>query len=522
MSTIKFENIFTDQLPGDASHVNVPRQVKGACYSFVKPKGMAAPKMILYNQELAKALNISDAFCRSKEFLDIMAGNSIAPNSHPYAMCYGGHQFGHWAGQLGDGRAINLGEVLVKDGFQTLQLKGAGPTPYSRTADGLAVLRSSIREFLCSEAMYALGVPTTRALSLLLTGEEVLRDVMYDGHAAYEKGAVICRTAPSFIRFGSFEILASQGDTASLHKLADYTIEHHYPHLKDVKNKYLELFRVVADKTCEMIVHWQRVGFVHGVMNTDNMSIIGLTIDYGPYGWIDNFDPDWTPNTTDLPGRRYRFGNQPIVAQWNLTKLASALYLLIGKEHEEALKNIIVDFQTQYLSRYQAMMASKLGFDHFQNGDEKIIGDLNHILQTCNLDMTIFFRTLADIKSDTDIHQAVHRLTPAMYNEDMTDHEKAILSNWIGRYTERLQSISWSDTERVKQMNSVNPRYVLRNYMAQLAIESADNGDYALLNEIYEMLKHPYDEQPEYDRWYARRPDWAVNKVGSSMLSCSS
>jgi len=257
-------------------------------------------------------------------------------------------------------------------------------------------------------------------------------------------------------------------------------------------------------------------------MNTDNMSIIGLTIDYGPYGWIDNFDPDWTPNTTDLPGRRYRFGNQPIVAQWNLTKLASALYLLIGKEHEEALKNIIVDFQTQYLSRYQAMMASKLGFDHLQDGDEKIIADLNHILQTCNLDMTIFFRTLADIKSDTDIHQAVQRLTPAMYNEDMTDHEKAVLSNWIGRYTERLQSISWSDTERVKQMNSVNPRYVLRNYMAQLAIESADNEDYALLNEIYEMLKHPYDEQPEYDRWYARRPDWAVNKVGSSMLSCSS
>ncbi|MEY3421330.1 MAG: hypothetical protein RIR48_1622, partial [Bacteroidota bacterium] len=257
---------------------------------------MKAPSMLIYSMEMAEELSLDQSYCLSDEFCQIMAGNKLAEGSKPFAMCYGGHQFGNWAGQLGDGRAINLGEIVNSNGSQqNLQLKGAGPTPYSRSADGLAVLRSSIREFLCSEAMYHLGVPTTRALALVLTGEEVRRDIMYDGNPAMEKGAVVCRVAPSFVRFGNFEILAARQDETLLKKTADYVLEHYYPYLKNDLNPYLALFKEVVEKTCQMIVDWQRVGFVHGVMNTDNMSILGLTIDYGPYGWIDDYDPNWTP-----------------------------------------------------------------------------------------------------------------------------------------------------------------------------------------------------------------------------------
>ena len=242
---------------------------------------------------------------KTEEFLKVFSGNKVLENTDPYAMCYGGHQFGNWAGQLGDGRAINLTEVVHEDQRWALQLKGAGETPYSRTADGLAVLRSSIREHLCSEAMFHLGVPTTRSLSLMLTGDEVLRDMLYDGNADYEKGAVVCRVSPSFIRFGNFQILAARKDVKTLTELTDYTIRHFFPKIKSTgKESYIEFFNEVVDRTLEMIVHWQRVGFVHGVMNTDNLSILGLTIDYGPYGWLEDYDVDWTPNTTDRGHKR--------------------------------------------------------------------------------------------------------------------------------------------------------------------------------------------------------------------------
>ena len=266
-------------------------------------------------------------------------------------MCYGGHQFGHWAGQLGDGRAINLAEVIHNEKRWALQLKGAGETPYSRTADGLAVLRSSIREHLCSEAMFHLGVPTTRSLSLMLTGDAVLRDMLYDGNAAYEKGAVVCRVAPSFIRFGNFQIFTSRGDLKTVKVLTDYTIKHFFPHLPTgTPEGYLEFFREVVERTRKMILHWQRVGFVHGVMNTDNMSILGLTIDYGPYGWLEGYDPGWTPNTTDAQTKRYRFGDQPVVALWNLLQLANALYPLI--EQAEPMEEILQGFRSIYKQEY--------------------------------------------------------------------------------------------------------------------------------------------------------------------------
>lgn len=291
---IEFLSCFQESLPADSVSDNYPRQVMGACYSWVKPQKVSAPKLIAYSRDLVDTLGFSSEFCHSYSFTESFVGNHLLPGMKPYAMCYGRHQFGNWAGQLGDGRAINLGEYIDPQGvLHAFQLKGAGSAPYSRTADGLAVLRSSLREFLCSEAMHHLGIPTTRALSIILTGENVERDILYNGNPQMEPGAVVTRTAQSFIRFGHFEIFASRNDMANLEKLIAYTIQHNYPDLynefkKDKKTAILKWYAEVCERTCIMIVEWMRVGFVHGVMNTDNMSILGLTIDYGPYGWLDN------------------------------------------------------------------------------------------------------------------------------------------------------------------------------------------------------------------------------------------
>jgi uncharacterized protein YdiU (UPF0061 family) len=417
-------------------------------------------------------------------------------------------------------RAINLGELSVKSGIQTLQLKGAGPTPYSRTADGLAVLRSSVREFLCSEAMFHLGVPTTRALSLALTGEEVLRDMLYNGNAQYEKGAVVCRVAPSFIRFGSFEFFAWRQNTENLKKLADFTMEHYFSHLDGHEQKYLKFFEEVATKTCEMIIHWQRVGFVHGVMNTDNMSIHGLTIDYGPYGWMDNYDPDWTPNTTDLPGKRYRFANQPVIAQWNLLKLANALYPIILEEN--GLKDIIENFQTCYKKGYLSMMIQKLGLKASQPSDEALISELTKTMKDTQSDMTIFFRLLSNVNDNMTPSEAFEVISKSLYSNLNDEEIKIVWQRWFLKYLDRLKDETISNEERKVIMDKANPKYVLRNYMAQIAIEAADKGDFSVINELYQVLKQPYVDQPEYQHWFEKRPDWAIKKVGCSMLSCSS
>lgn len=314
-------------------------------------------------------------------------------------MCYGGHQFGNWAGQLGDGRAINLFEVEHNNKHWAIQLKGSGETPYSRTADGLAVLRSSVREYLCSEAMFHLGVPTTRALSLALSGDQVMRDMLYDGNAAYEKGAIVSRVAPSFLRFGSFQILAARGDTETLKTLTDYTIFNFFPELgKPSKETYIAFFNEVAQRTLKMIVDWQRVGFVHGVMNTDNMSILGLTIDYGPYGWLEDFNYGWTPNTTDSQHKRYRYGNQPNMGLWNLYQLANALYLLI--EDVEPLQAILDGYQTGFDEQSFAMMRNKLGFEEEDENDKILIQQLEENLHLTETDMTIFFRNLSDFSEE--------------------------------------------------------------------------------------------------------------------------
>lgn len=519
--SLKLTNKFIAELPADDVIENSRRQVLKACYSLVTPKKTSRPELIHVSNELARTLGINEEYLKSTEFLNVFSGNKILKDSKPYAMCYGGHQFGSWAGQLGDGRAINLGEIEYEGASWILQLKGAGETPYSRSADGLAVLRSSIREYLCSEAMYHLGVPTTRALSLVLTGDQVLRDVMYDGNPDYEKGAIVCRVSPSFLRFGNFEIFAARQDLETLKTLLDFTIKHHFPHLgKPSKATYIQFFNDVMQRTLSMIIHWQRVGFVHGVMNTDNMSILGLTIDYGPYGWLEGFDFGWTPNTTDSQHKRYRFGNQPNIGLWNLYQLANALYPII--EEAEPLEEILNRYKSEFDLQSLNMMRSKLGLELELENDKKLIQDLEDVLQLSETDMTIFFRNLANIKKE-DLNISLKSIEDAFYRPtEISDKTRLAWVEWINTYKNRLQQEKRSDNERKTQMNTVNPKYVLRNYMAQLAIDAADKGDYSIVSELFNLLKNPYDEQPEYEKWFAKRPEWARHKVGCSMLSCSS
>lgn len=522
---LKINDTFNKKLPGDPIAKQSRRQVEKACFSYATPRVPGAPVLVHASEEVGNLLGLTATDLQSEEFLTIFSGAKKLENTEPYAMCYGGHQFGHWAGQLGDGRAINLTEIEHNGKNWALQLKGSGETPYSRTADGLAVLRSSIREHLCSEAMYHLGVPTTRSLSLMLTGDEVMRDMLYDGNPAYEKGAVVCRIAPSFIRFGNFQIFAARKDVETLRTLTDYTIRHHFPTIEaGTKEGYVQFFTEVAKRTLKMVINWQRVGFVHGVMNTDNLSILGLTIDYGPYGWLEGYDPDWTPNTTDLREKRYRFKNQPNVALWNLVQLANALYPLI--EDVKPLESALEQYQIGFGEQYLAMMKSKLGLFENEEKDELLIDQLQTILQLTETDMTLFFRELSQFSKDTSISEDgefLKIIESAFYKKEEVQSD--ILKKWTTwflNYQGRLQKESLTDTERQQKMNTVNPKYVLRNYMAQVAIDAADNSDFSIVSELFDLLKQPYAEQSTMEKWYAKRPEWAREKVGCSMLSCSS
>lgn len=523
---INLQNIFTQSLPSDAEAQNFTRQVADACYSFCEPVKPSAPKLLSFSQEVADLLGIDSANDLSKEWRAILSGLEVANGSKPFAMRYAGHQFGNWAGQLGDGRAINLGNLIVNGQSYEVQLKGAGPTPYSRAGDGFAVLRSSIREYLCSEAMHHLGIPTTRALSLMTTGDMVMRDMFYDGNPEKEIGAVVCRVAPSFIRFGNFQIHAAYQELDILKQLTDFTIHHYFPHLvKDSPNKssinketYLAWFKEVCESTADMIVHWQRVGFVHGVMNTDNMSIHGLTIDYGPYGFLDNFDPDWTPNTTDAEGRRYRFANQPYVAHWNLVKLAEAIYPLI--EDAKPLEAVLNQFPAYYDNQWQRMMANKLGLDSVLPEDKKLFTDLEKLLAMVETDMTTFYRELA--KFDGQLDSIAPLLEQVYYFDHLPKKYISARNQWFLAYSERLQKNTFSHEEKVELMNRTNPKYILRNYLAQVAIEKAEQGDYSEIERLLEVMKNPYSEQESYHTYYQKRPDWARHKAGCSMLSCSS
>jgi uncharacterized protein YdiU (UPF0061 family) len=528
-SPFTFDNRFVQTLPADPVMTNQPRQVPGACYSWVTPTPVSDPKLLAWSREMAELLELPREYVVSEEFLSVFSGNLVLDGMTPFAMNYAGHQFGNWAGQLGDGRAINLAEVIGRGGQRwTLQLKGAGPTPYSRTADGRAVLRSSIREFLCSEAMHHLGVPTTRALSLIATGDSVVRDMFYDGRPIHEPGAVVCRVAPSFLRFGNFQVHASREEHGILRNMINYSIETDFPHLgKPSDETYVKWFEEICHRTADLMVHWMRVGFVHGVMNTDNMSILGLTIDYGPYGWIDGYDPDWTPNTTDAHSRRYVFGNQPAVAHWNLGQLARAILPVTGQVG--ALQDILNEFPERYHQGFDAMMAAKLGLSSFQeDSDRSLIDDLQVLLASAETDMTLFFRLLAGLNPSDSPQVWLEAIGRAWYSppsEEISAKMEAWLLLWSARSMEESNHAGDADARFVSRstlMNATNPKYVLRNYMAQMAIDKAHEGDYSLIAELLEVMRRPYDEQPEFEHYFAKRPEWARDKPGSSMLSCSS
>lgn len=535
----RFDNRFTRELPADEIDGNTRREVHHATYSRVRPAVVADPKLVAHSSEIAEQLGFDPKYAASQEFVDAFSGNEIVEGMDPHAMCYGGHQFGNWAGQLGDGRAIALGELIDVNGdHQMLQLKGAGPTPYSRGADGLAVLRSSVREFLCSEAMYHLGVPTTRALSLVTTGEQVMRDMFYDGNPAPEHGAIVCRVAPSFLRFGSFELPAARSDLELLRQLVDFTITTLFPELVPEadsisgdagielsKDTYVAWFTEVCNRTAILMAEWLRVGFVHGVMNTDNLSILGLTIDYGPYGWLEPYDPGWTPNTTDANGKRYRFGNQPAIAHWNLVQLANALYPLI--DDVEPLQNAIDGYVEVFQRNWRAMMSAKLGWNTFEasSADAKdVVDELLEVLQLVETDMTIFYRALADLNADAVSEDALLAPFRAAYYIEGDPPSEVIERTvaWTRRYLARVAAEDLDPELRKAAMNSVNPKYVLRNYLAQLAIDQADQGDVSGVVELLDVLRRPYDEQPGREQYAAKRPEWARSRPGCSMLSCSS
>jgi serine/tyrosine/threonine adenylyltransferase len=567
-NVLRFDNRFVRELPGDEERSPRPRQVHRALYSRVQPTPVRQPRLIAWSPEVGALLGIDETMAADPLFAEVFAGNALLDGMEPYSANYGGHQFGQWAGQLGDGRAITLGEVVVgpaqagrHDHHQgrhenpdrgvplpcpperearrwkadqirwELQLKGAGLTPYSRFADGRAVLRSSIREFLCSEAMHHLGVPTTRALSLVATGESVMRDMFYDGRPRPEPGAIVCRVAPSFIRFGNFELPASRRDPPLLDQLVTFTIDRDFPELvsrdhsaRDASVR-AEWFGQVCERTARMVAEWMRVGFVHGVMNTDNMSVLGLTIDYGPYGWIDNFDLDWTPNTTDAGMRRYRFGQQPQIAYWNLARFAEALMPLF--ESADLLQQGLERFARIYDTATRAYVAAKLGLRECEGDDLDLMQALYAWMQAAEVDMTIFFRRLAVWSGAADAAD-VTRSAPqqvfadAFYDIDKTSRHEGDLRAWLERYNARIARDGSPDAERQSRMNAANPLYVLRNYLAQEAIDRAEQGDERGILELLEIMRQPYTEQPGADRFAARRPDWARNRAGCSMLSCSS
>ncbi len=527
LAALSFDDAFVRALPGDASGPNVPRHVPLAGYSHVLPTPVRAPALIAWSDAMGDQLGLARPPLGAGPTADVLAGNTQLHGMRPYAARYGGHQFGHWADQLGDGRAITLGEVRDADGqVWELQLKGAGRTPYSRQADGRAVLRSSVREFLCSEAMHALGVPTTRALSLVTTGEMVVRDMFYDGRPAPEPGAIVCRVAPTFVRFGNFEIHAVHGERDLLRRLANHVITTHFPTLGQPSSAtYVAFFEEVCRRTAVLAAHWTRVGFVHGVLNTDNMSILGLTIDYGPYGWLEGYDPTWTPNTTDAATRRYRYGQQPNVALWNLARLGEALSPLVDTPDD--LHRGLDAYRDTFETTYGAMLRDKLGLDSLRtDGEDPLLTGLFALLEAEETDMTLFFRGLADVPVESDGPPDATWLVPireAFYDARVLEgpHGSRLLT-WMRDYALRVRADGAPRHDRLGRMRRANPKYVLRNYLAQQAIDAAAAGDTSAIERLLRVLARPYDDQPGEDDLARRRPEWARHRAGCSMLSCSS
>lgn len=510
-----YKNEFVKAFTGDETGSHEPRQTPGVFYSKALPTPVKKVNLLGWSDDLAHELEIQKP--ANQQEIDILGGNFISPSMSPYAARYGGHQFGNWAGQLGDGRAITLGEWETNGRSWELQLKGAGPTAYSRRADGRAVLRSSVREYLISEAMFHLGVPTTRALSLVSTGDQIVRDMFYDGNPEYEPGAIVMRVAPTFLRFGNFEIFTSKDEISNLRQLTNWTIERHYPHITG-ENKVVDWLKDVVERTATMIVEWLRVGFVHGVMNTDNMSILGLTIDYGPFSFLDDYDPNFTPNTTDLPGRRYAFGKQASVAYWNLGCLANAIAPLVSDTNQ--LIEAVESYENIFWMKYYTMMGEKLGLDKVTEEDITLIDSFEKTLAAIKPDMTIFYQLLTSVPLDVHNRQTLlNHFKDSFYAEtDSVQNEG--LYELIQAYSKRILSNTCSREESIERMKETNPRFILRNYLLHQAIEELERGETRLFSRLQEAIKQPYSDK--FDEFLVKRPEWASQKAGCSMLSCSS
>jgi len=456
------------------------------------------PHLVHLNRSLAEQLGLDPDWLASDEGVALFTGN--LPDAVPtVATAYSGHQFGVWAGQLGDGRALMLGDLPGPNGLRMeVQIKGAGQTPFSRHADGRAVLRSSIREYLCSEAMAALGIPTTRALILTGSPAPVYRETV-------ETSAVVTRVSESFVRFGHFEHLYHRGDHDALKALADFVLRHHFQEQADSANPYAALIAEAIARTARLMADWQAVGFCHGVMNTDNMSLLGLTIDYGPYGFVDGFDLAHICNHSDHAGR-YAYNQQPQVALWNLHCLASTFLPMVG---EDELVALLRGFQAQYETAYLSKIRTKLGLTTQEDGDGALLEKLLMAMHGDRVDYTIFFRRLADFDAvDT-------------FNAPLRDLflERELFDGWAVDYRARLAREPQAAAERRGAMNRVNPKYVLRNHIAELAIQKArDEGDFGEVDRVFRCLSRPFDEQPEFDAYAGFPPEWA----DQISVSCSS
>jgi uncharacterized protein YdiU (UPF0061 family) len=488
-----------DTLPFGNAFATLPP----AFYTKLMPTPLPAPYLVCASPSAAALINLDPAELATDDFVQVFSGNRIPATALPLAAVYSGHQFGVWAGQLGDGRAILLGEVPAPGtghpGTLELQLKGAGATPYSRMGDGRAVLRSSIREFLCSEAMAALGVPTSRALCVIGSDLQVMRETP-------ETTAVATRMAPTFVRFGSFEHWFYNDRKTELKALADHVIDRHYPELRETANPYQALLREVTRRTAHLIAQWQAVGFMHGVMNTDNMSILGQTLDYGPFGFMEAFDAQHICNHTDGQGR-YAYSMQPQIAHWNCYALGQAMLPLIG-DVDEAQAALQV-YQAEYTARLDDLLHAKLGLQAKLPEDGTLFDAMFAIMQNSHVDFTLFFRTLGNLRIDD-------HATDGPVRDLFID--RAAFDAWTVQYRARLQQENSQDMARQLAMHAVNPRYVLRNYLAQVAIEKAQNKDFSEVEKLLKVLEKPFDEQPDYARYAALPPDWASDLE----VSCSS
>ncbi len=477
----------------------------GAAYSSrVTPTPLTRPRLLHANRELATALGLDPAALNTPDFVDIFAGNRPLPGGEPVAAIYAGHQFGVWVPQLGDGRAILLGQLRDPRGASwDLQLKGAGRTPYSRFGDGRAVLRSSLREYLCGEALHHLGIPTTRALCLISADDPVQRETL-------ETAAVICRVAPSHVRFGQFELFYARREFEHLAPLADHIIDEHFPQLSGITGRYADWLTLVVERTARLIAGWQAVGFCHGVMNTDNMSVLGLTLDYGPYGFIDGFDAHHICNHSD-PGGRYAYDQQPAVGHWNCSRLIQACVPLLA-EHPARAAEIGQAILDRYPDAYAAAMTqawrAKFGLRTSRDGDAALMNRFLTLLHRGRTDFTGAFRALGNVSSQGD---EVPALRGWLSDVDAFDA-------WLADYRTRLRSEDSDDRARAVRMAAVNPKYILRNHLAQRAIEDAQRGSAAELERLLAVLRRPFDEQPENDT-YAQRPPADAPAIA---VSCSS